>query len=449
LNLGWLSASPSAKTGYGGQTYDRINDLLRNHIVICIAQLADMVIYGGIQEVEMPNGTCKVVPLTSPPVQIINNSYIPTYNLDAIIGFMDAFGLEYLNHVNVPVIGWIPIDGPFTEKWKHYVRNYYNVIAYSRYGYQELCKFFQKSKIGYIPHSVSPAFTESYDKEKIRQELEDEEGIPSDTTLILNVGANVGPRKELPLMMETFARLIKEGYDAHLYMHTNPYGVHPRGYDLIAWRRILKLEDRVHFPEQNPITNPASNEELAKKHTAADLYTQNSVAEGFGLPIAESMGVGTAVAVPMNSAQTELATAGKLVGEVNIDVEAQWEDEPYWDSRAVKLEILKQFENSLVIEAECGYLIKVLPKSLYYQNPVYVPMLTKYPVPNQEHLLHTWKAAVDSPEYLKEAGKNAREYILKYHSPYKTAHMWTTYLRRFEEELQLWDALRPVFAVNE
>ena len=428
MNIGWLSASPQATTGYGGQSFWVVNELLKRHKVICIAQLSDTIVWGAQQHVSMPNGEVTVVPLTSPPTDIINSTYIPTYKLDIIIGFMDGFGIEYLNDVRVPVIGWIPIDGNFTEKWKHTVRNFYNVIAYSKFGYRELTKFFPASKIGYIPHSVAPEFFVKQDKDSIRQRLNEAYHIPLDSFLILNVGANVGPRKEIPLMMRTFSRLIKDGYDAHLFLHTNAYSQYPRGYDLITWRRILGMENRIHFPLYNPIVEPVSNDVLAELNSAADLYTQNSVAEGFGLPIAEAMAQGVPIAVPDNSAQTE------LVGD---PVEDTWFNVNH-----------RMGVGNRVRGGPNGWLIDCIDPDIYEQIPVYVPMLSEYKVPDQNSLLEVWKYAIDYPEEVKRKGENAREYVQMYHKPERTAQMWDTYLTSIEEELHLWNELRPVFAVT-
>jgi len=138
MRIGWLSASPSATTGYGTQTLEVCKRLLDRHFVVCIGNVGDVIVWGGKQRVPLPDGKeLQVVALadSQSAARIINDYYVPEYNLDIIIGFMDAFGIEYLNEVSIPTIGWIPIDGPFTEMWKHYVRNFYKIIAYSRFGY--------------------------------------------------------------------------------------------------------------------------------------------------------------------------------------------------------------------------------------------------------------------------------------------------------------------------
>ena len=256
---------------------------MERHFVVCIGGVGDVIVWGGRQIIPLPsNKELKVLALSdvkSAP-SLVNNVYIPEYNLDLIIGFMDAFGIEYLNDVKIPVIGYIPIDGPFTETWKHFLRNFHRIIAYSRFGYNELLKFFPPSKVHYIPHGISvDIFRPLKNREEIREDFEREYGIPKDAFLVLNIGANSGVRKELPLLMRTFKSFVEKHDDAYLFMQTNAYAVFPKGYDLIVWRRILKMEKHIHFPKYNPIISPTTNEQLAEVYNAADVYVQNCYSE--------------------------------------------------------------------------------------------------------------------------------------------------------------------------
>ena len=132
MNIGWVSASPYASTGYGTQTREIVSRLKKRYNVVCIGQVGNVIVWGGRQTLHTRYGDIPILALgdVSSAADVINRSYIPEFNLDVIVGFMDAFGLEYLNKVKVPVIGYIPIDGPFTPPWKNYVKNYYKVVAY-------------------------------------------------------------------------------------------------------------------------------------------------------------------------------------------------------------------------------------------------------------------------------------------------------------------------------
>lgn len=405
MNIGWVSASPMAGTGYGTQTYEVCSRLIERHNVVCIGQTSDVIVWGARQEMDTPSGKkLKVLALSdqvSAP-DLINMFYTPEFKLDLIIGFMDAFGIQYLNDVKIPVLGWIPIDGPFTPMWKHYLKNYHKVFAYSRFGYKELLKWFPPAKVGYIPHGISEVF-KPMGRDEVREEFEEKYGIPRDAFLVVNVGANMGPRKELPLLMRTFKKFVDRGHkDAHLYIHTNAFMIFPRGYDLLQWRLMLKAEKNIHFPMYNPIVSPASNEDLAKIYSAADVYVQNSVAEGFGLPLVESMACGTPIIAPMNSAQTEL------------------------------------------IEGH-GWGVENVPDDMYAQIPTYVPMLPCYPVPNQLSLLEKLEEAYNSPEKRRQYGAAALKYVEENHSWGVCMSAWFRALEEVEAEIKVLDGLAEAF----
>lgn len=377
----------------------------------CIGQTGDVIVWGARQKVTTPRGhELTVLPLVDPgsAASIINEAYTKEFGFDIVVGFMDAFGIEYLNNLRVPVIGWIPIDGPFTTKWASYVRGFHRIVAYSHFGYEELLKWFPPSRIDYVGHGIPDVFS-PHSKDKARESLEERYGIPKEGFLVTNVGANVGMRKELPLMMKTFARFVKDGHrDAHLFIHTNAYGSWPRGYDLLSWRHDVGMDENIHFPVYDPILLPASNEELAEIHSAADIYWQNSVAEGFGLPIAEAMACGTPAMVPDNSAQVEF-----IVNENGLQ------------SR--------------------GFLIDSLPEDVYEQIPVYVPQLTNYPIPDQRSALKILKLAYKNPDLLKEKGQVAQQYIEKFHRWDTVIQGWFRVLDEVEEELELFDTIKNSF----
>ena len=414
MNLGWLSASPGARTGYGTQTAEIVDRLMEKHNVVCIAQVSDVIVWGGRQMIELPSGRkVEVLPLMGGKgvMDTINKYYTPEFDLDVIIGFMDAFGIEYLNDAVVPVIGWIPIDGNFTETWAHYVRKWHRVTTYSLFGYHELQKRLPASKIGYIPHGIPKEF-QLLDKDTIRDEFAELYGVPKDTVLYVNVGANMGPRKELPLMIKTFGRLVEKvkatgGIPPHLFMHTNAYQVWPRGYDLITWRRMMNMEDYVHFPVYNPIVSPVSNAELAKVHTAADVYWQNSVAEGFGLPEYESLACGTPVVCPRNSSQVEII-----------------------EGRGPRR----------------GWLVENVPGDMYEQIPVYIPQLPTYPVPDQNSALEALLEAYYSPDLRERYGKTGHEFIERYHRWDTVMHGWDKLLSEMESDLGMFTELQKAFS---
>lgn len=406
LPIAWVSASPVAQTGYGKETREigyRLVD--EGTPVTFIGSFGDFVIWGGVHEQETPQGKkVTIAPLTDPQSagDIIEKVYADSYGFKAVIGFMDCFGLEFLNQVKMPVVGYIPIDGPFTAKMRDYMRNFHKIISYSKFGYNELLKWYPASKVGYIPHGID---TETFrplnvnEKDEAREWLEEKYGIPKDSFLGVDLSANMGPRKLLPLLMRTWSRFVKEYDDAHLFLFCNAYMPFPKGYDLISHRIDLKMEKHIHFPKTNPIIQPWSDEKLRKLLGAADVFVHNSVAEGFGLPLVETMACGTPPIAPNNSAQTE-----NVVGH--------------------------------------GWLVNNINKNIYFEYPVYVPTMQEYPIPNQHHLLTILEWTYQNPSVVKEFGREARKFVERNYAWDKIIPQWLRFLKELEDEVELFDILQ-------
>jgi len=375
---------------------------LEKHEVTCIGQIGEPIVWGQRQRVPTRNGDLWVLSLTEPASDLINSYYLPEFKFDVIIGFMDAFGLEYLNDVKAPAVFWIPIDGPFTDKWRHFTRNAYKVIAYSRYGYRELLKWYPPSKVAYIPHALKTDVFKPLDEDEralARVELEEKHGIPRNALLAVHTGANIGPRKNLPLLMDTWSRFVPKHQDdpPHLFIHTNAYAQFPRGYDLVSWRIMLGMDKYIHFPQYDPILRPAPEADLARLYSAADIYVSNSSAEGFGLPLLEAMGCGTPCIAPRNSAQVELVKGR-------------------------------------------GWLVENIPEDDYCTVPVYVPLLTRYPEPSQRSLLRKLEEAYSNPDLREKYARRAKRFALEY-SWEKVMPLWFSFLDKLEEEFSLFKEL--------
>jgi len=327
------------------------------------------------------------------------NTYIEKYNFDLIIAHWDAFALEFLNDAKIPYLAYIPIDGVMTEKWANYVKKAYRIIAYSQFGYNELLKFFPPSRLAYIPHGVDTKVFRPLNKDKaeLRQQIEAVPPIPEDCFLVLNVAANIGSRKKLPLLIRTFKKFVKYCPNAHLYLHTNANAPMGKGYDLTFYIHMLGLDKHVHLPEYNPVLLGLSDLEMCELYNAADVYVSNSVAEGFCLPLIEAQACGLPVIAPLNSAQIELVQGH-------------------------------------------GWLVRSIDTDVYVEIPVYVPQLTEYPVPDQTSLLSCLIDAYNSPDKRKEYGKKAREFALKYDWN-KIMPMWFELLEEVENELNMFKSI--------
>jgi glycosyltransferase involved in cell wall biosynthesis len=120
---------------------------------------------------------------------------------------------------------------------------------------------------------------------------------------ILYVG-RIQARKNLPRLVEAYARLRKQGLDVKLVM------VGKRDWQsgqLLEKIKELGLEDSVVFPGFVPF------EDLPLFYNAAEVFVFPSFFEGFGLPVVESMASGVPTITSMGSSLEEVAGDGALL----------------------------------------------------------------------------------------------------------------------------------------
>ena len=313
------------------------------------------------------------------------------YKLDYLVAHWDSFVLSFLNNVGVPYALYIPIDAELTRKWANYMEGAHKIVAFSLFGYEQLKRFFIPSRISYIPHGVDTGVYRPTDEPKnSRSLLPCAVKIPEDCFLFVSTQANVGERKHIPLLMRTFRKFVDSHPDAHLYMHTNAESEVPQGFDLPTLTEQLGLTRNVHWPKLNPIIEPALDEDLNRIYNVGDVYLTNSVGEGFGLPVLESMSAGCPVIAPDNSSHTELVKGH-------------------------------------------GWLVKNVDPDEYVNYPGYVPTLQHFQVPNQRDLLNCMEEAYYDEKKRKRYSQDAREFAMQYDWS-KVMPRWHELLREVEEE---------------
>ena len=326
--------------------------------------------------------------------QDVAQTFIDSYGLDLIITLWDGFVIHYIGSLSVPALTYLPIDAPFTGNMFVNVQDAYRVIAFSKFGQQELLKWFLPSKVDYIPHGID---TELYkplsenEKRKIKEEFE----IPEDAFMIVNVAANVGERKQMPFQMLVFREFLRTHPDAYMYFFTNMSMPYPAGYDLVTFSKMIGIHDHIRYPKVDPIIEPFTEERMVGLYSASDLLWSMTLGEGFGLPTLEALASGTPVAI------TNCSTSPELV------------------------------------EGH-GWLIDTNPDYVFV--PVWIPTLQMYPVPSMKSALACLEDAYKNPDKVKEYGKKAREFSLGY-SWDKLMPKWFSLLREVEDELKMYKEL--------
>ncbi|MCX6026985.1 MAG: glycosyltransferase family 1 protein [Chloroflexi bacterium] len=164
-----------------------------------------------------------------------------------------------------------------------------------------------ESRVHMVPYGVSPSFRPVH-APHLRRAVAERYGLPSE--FLLYVG-NLEPRKNLPRLLEAYARLPGRQVVPPLVLAGT------RGWKDAPLRETmerLNLGRRVVFPGYIP------QEDLPAVYSMAAAFVYPSLYEGFGLPVLEAMACGTPVITSNVSSMPEVAGDAALLVSPN-DVE--------------------------------------------------------------------------------------------------------------------------------
>jgi glycosyltransferase involved in cell wall biosynthesis len=137
---------------------------------------------------------------------------------------------------------------------------------------------------------------------------------------ILYVGT-IEPRKNLPKLIEGFAKRRKAGDLPHQLVCAGPYGW--LSHDIAARIERLQIEDAIRFTGYVPF------DDLPALYNLAEMFVFPSLYEGFGLPVIEAMACGVPVITGQVSALAEVASGavhqidrldGDAIGDAMVDL---------------------------------------------------------------------------------------------------------------------------------
>jgi FkbM family methyltransferase len=348
VKIVWHSVAPWVGTGYGqqtGQATPRIK--AAGHDVAISAYYG---LWGGVQQwrgMKVYPGYAKgygkdtLVPHAlhhfgaAPGVSF---GEVARRGLIITLGDVWTFDIPLLTGMNVAA--WVPVDH---ETVPVFVRNWLEnsgaiPIAMSRFGQRSL------EDIGlrplYVPHGIDTTVFCPGDKAEARERV----GLPADAFVIAQVAANVGAdgaRKAFYEQILAFSELRKKHSDVVLALHTDITS--PMGMDIGYLLQDLGLPETSYLAtDQYAYRVGVPNEVVADIYRAADILTNTSWGEGFGIPIIEAQACGTPVVVTDTTAMPELVGAGwKVKGE------PLWHDsQKAWARKPLISEIIAAYEDA-------------------------------------------------------------------------------------------------------
>jgi FkbM family methyltransferase len=316
----WHSVAPWVPTGYGQQT---------GNFTPRLAALGhDVVISGhyGLRGMEMMWRGLRVLPgyaaqygtdvLVTHAMSHFADKTMRRFEEGAanglVITLADSWVLDVPLLRDLCVAAWTPVDHetmpPVLRQWFELVGAV--PVAMSRFGERVMAEAGLSPL--YVPHGIDVGVFHPGDQAEARERA----GLPLDAFVIAMVANNMGndvARKGFAEQIEAFRMFRRTHSDAMLILHTDvdcPMGVHIR-------EMIEGLPDgSVRYCDQYAYRMGMPAEAVADVYRSADLLTNCSYGEGFGVPIVEAQACGVPVVVTDTTSMPELCGSGwKVPGE--------------------------------------------------------------------------------------------------------------------------------------
>ena len=183
------------------------------------------------------------------------------------------------------------------------------IITVSEAARQDIVRIYRvaPSRVHVVHEAAAPAFRVIHDPFELRR-VRERYGLAE--RFILYVGT-IEPRKNLPTLIEAFARRRTAGDLPHQLVCAGPYGWLSDDIEELIDR--LRVRDAIRFVGYVPFTD------LPAIYNLAEMFVFPSVYEGFGLPVIEAMACGTPVVIGNVPALTEVGgCAVAVVPDLNV-----------------------------------------------------------------------------------------------------------------------------------
>ncbi|MFB6076249.1 MAG: glycosyltransferase family 4 protein [Candidatus Aenigmatarchaeota archaeon] len=265
-------------------------------------------------------GTYEGVPVYSPPdTGGTPEMHLPALmqNLDAdfVLHIMDAWILDnVIQRLNFPQISYAPIDcSPLSPRWYQVLQNIYTVIPYNEFGLRQIKNAGLTNYRDPIYHGVDTSTFKPRSSNVLPFDVDD-------PFIVGMVKANVGTRANYDHTLEAIKWFLDDNPDARddfrLYLHTSKQG--RNGYNIEALLSVFGLTDIAKFPNQTQYAfGTLSSQNLSEIYSSMDVLLNTTRAEGFGLPILESLSCGTPAIITNGSCMKDVFDEGTFKVDVH------------------------------------------------------------------------------------------------------------------------------------
>lgn len=327
--ISWFSNSPDAPTGYGVQTAQVVNRLVKDKYDVAI--LNNYGHEGGIGSWTAANGSeVRMYPrgaeVYSQDITPLNHQHWSNEHPDQpnlLVTLYDVWIMKGKKYDEMNIASWTPVDHypmpPDVVKWLK--KPNVQAIAMSKYGQQLMLD--QGIDAFYIPHAIEPVFkpTDMIQGVSGRKFM----GIKDDAFVVgmnaANKASGLVHRKAFGENIMAFSIFAKNHPEAVLYIHSEMFGVFS-GWNLSDLLTACGVSpEQVVIADQVAYRYGISQKDLAGIYSTFDVFLGTSYGEGFGVGTIEAQACGVPVIVSNFAASPELVGDGWLV-----------EGQPLWDA---------------------------------------------------------------------------------------------------------------------
>lgn len=296
MKIVYMSDSPTVPTGYG-----RVGKILCNAFVEAGHEVT---VIGWGYDNSPHDFPFKIIPCHTQQDRFgesILANLIRQEKPDILFTLGDPWMTDFIPNLEersaVTWVSYFPIDGfPIPPAWHGWIKNIDVPVVFSKFAQDTIHREVGRH-VSLIYHGVSTDVFVPLDKQAVREEF----GV-QDCFVVGTVARNQ-PRKNLPALIKAFAQFSKGKDDVLLYMHTQVQDV---GWNIAELVTRFNLQDKAFTTPNFQALKGVPDDELVRIYNMFNIFVLPTMAEGFGLPIAEAQSCEVPVLVTDFSACPEL-----------------------------------------------------------------------------------------------------------------------------------------------